>query len=257
MPRRRFRDRLPFTPRHETDFRWRSRSSSRLEGLSDAVFGFALTLLVVSSEAPRDFAGLVNVLREFPPFVACFALLMYLWNEHYRFFRRYGLEDLSTRMLNYGILLLVVFSIYPLKFLFTGWFAFMFGPRFGPTAVKALPVNELYALYIVYGTGMAAIFMLYALLFRHAWRLRDALGLTELERVHTRASIAEFTIQAGVCIVSVALAALRVHPILPGFIYGVLAPLLGYSGWRHGRRIERLRIESAALESPVSAAAGR
>jgi uncharacterized membrane protein len=96
MPRRRFRDRLPLTPRHETDFRWRSRGSSRLEGLSDAVFGFALTLLVVSTEAPRDFAGLVNVLREFPPFVACFALLMYLWNEHYRYFRRYGLEDLAT-----------------------------------------------------------------------------------------------------------------------------------------------------------------
>jgi uncharacterized membrane protein len=245
MSRRRFRDRLPFAPKHETDFRWRSRGSSRLEGLSDAVFGFALTLLVVSTEAPRDFAGLINVLREFPPFVACFALLMYFWNEHYRFFRRYGLEDLTTRMLNYVILLLVVFSIYPLKFLFTGWFAFMLGPDYGPTTVKSLPLNELYALYIVYGSGMAAIFATYTLLFRHAWSRRDELQLTAIERMQTRAAIAEFSIQLGVCVVSVTLATLRVHPVLPGFAYASLGVFLAFNGWWHGRAAERLRLTAA------------
>ena len=34
------------------EFRWRSREISRLEGLSDAVFGFAITLLIVSLEVP-------------------------------------------------------------------------------------------------------------------------------------------------------------------------------------------------------------
>ena len=34
-------------------FRWRSHDVSRIEGLSDAVFGFAVTLLVVSLEVPR------------------------------------------------------------------------------------------------------------------------------------------------------------------------------------------------------------
>lgn len=236
MPRRRFRDRLPFRPDNETAFTWRSRGSSLLENLSDAVFGFALTLLVVSTEAPRNFASLVNILREFPAFVACFAVLMYLWNEHYRYFRRYGLEDMTTRMLNYAVLLLVVFSIYPLKFLFTGWFRFMFGPRFGPT-VGGLSLDELYALYIVYGTGMAAIYMLFALLFRHAWSKRHLLQLTEVEQLHTQASIAEFTIHVLVCITSVVLAALRVHPILPGMIYASLGVFMGISGARFGRRI--------------------
>lgn len=34
-------------------FRWRGREISRIEGLSDAVFGFAITLLVVSLEVPK------------------------------------------------------------------------------------------------------------------------------------------------------------------------------------------------------------
>ena len=37
---------------------------SRLENLADAVFGFALTLLVVSTAVPRDFESLKEVLRE-------------------------------------------------------------------------------------------------------------------------------------------------------------------------------------------------
>ena len=36
-----------------TDFRWRGNEISRIEGLSDAVFAFAVTLLVVSLEVPK------------------------------------------------------------------------------------------------------------------------------------------------------------------------------------------------------------
>lgn len=40
-------------------FRWRSHEVSRTDGLSDAVFGFAITLLFVSLEVPRTFAELI------------------------------------------------------------------------------------------------------------------------------------------------------------------------------------------------------
>jgi hypothetical protein len=36
----------------EYGFRWRGRDVTRIEALSDAVFGFAITLLVVSLEVP-------------------------------------------------------------------------------------------------------------------------------------------------------------------------------------------------------------
>ena len=48
----------------------RGRDVSRIEGFSDAVFGFALTLLVASIEVPPDFEALKLTLRGFLPFVS-------------------------------------------------------------------------------------------------------------------------------------------------------------------------------------------
>jgi hypothetical protein len=72
-------------------FRWRGGEISRLEGLSDAVFAFAVTLLVVSLEVPETFDELLRVLRGFFAFAVCFSILFWVWYDHYRFFRRYGL----------------------------------------------------------------------------------------------------------------------------------------------------------------------
>src|ERR1041385_3265155 len=109
-------------------FRWRSHEPSRIEGLSDAVFGFAVTLLVVSLEVPKTFAELMLAMRGFGAFAICFALLILVWYNQYKFFRRYGLQDNYTVVLNAGLLFVVLFYVYPLKFLFsflvsmfTGW----------------------------------------------------------------------------------------------------------------------------------------
>src|SRR5947209_15662682 len=61
------------TARHE--FRWRSREISRLEGLSDAVFGFAITLLIVALEVPRTSGELLETMQGFISFALTFAFL--------------------------------------------------------------------------------------------------------------------------------------------------------------------------------------
>src|SRR5690242_5775164 len=104
---------------HEKDFRWRGGEIARIEGLSDAVFAFAVTLLVVSLEVPKTFNELMAVMRGFFAFAICFALLMQVWHEQYRFFRRYNLQDSASVFLNCVLLFLVLFYVYPLKFLFT------------------------------------------------------------------------------------------------------------------------------------------
>ena len=60
---------------HDRGFRWRSHEISRIEGLSDAVFAFAVTLLIVSLEVPRTFAELRETISGFLPFAISFAML--------------------------------------------------------------------------------------------------------------------------------------------------------------------------------------
>src|SRR5262249_5385332 len=49
-------------------FRYRGESPSRIEGLSDCVFAFAVTLLVVSLDVPKTFQELYASLRGFAVF---------------------------------------------------------------------------------------------------------------------------------------------------------------------------------------------
>jgi hypothetical protein len=110
---------LPGTLQAARGFRLRGHQVTRVEALSDVVFGFALTLLGVSLEVPKTFDQLLKIMREFPAFAICFAILISLWHDHYRFFRRYGLQDSPTIFLNSLLLFIVILYVYPLKFLFS------------------------------------------------------------------------------------------------------------------------------------------
>ena len=137
-------------------FRLRGVAMSRIDAFSDAVFAFALTLLVVSLEVPKGFAQLEETLAGFVPFAICFGLLLMIWYEHYKFFRRFGLHDLRTIVLNAVLLFLLLFYVYPLKFLCNLVIAQLMG---NIDAGRYSDPRQPVELMVLYGGGFAAIYL--------------------------------------------------------------------------------------------------
>jgi uncharacterized membrane protein len=232
------REHLPGNPLPpETNFRWRGGDITRLEGFSDAVFAFAVTLLVVSLEVPKTFSELVEAMRGFAAFAVCFALLADVWYNHYRFFRRYGLQDPWTIFLNCVLLFFVLFYVYPLKFLFSTVFH-----NSGKIAAE-----EARVLFMIYGAGYAAVFLVLALLYLHAWRKRRELALNPLESLRTRHSLIDHTAMATVGLVSIALAAtLPLRWVgLAGYFYFIIGVYFTAAGTIFGK-LERPLTEPAS-----------
>jgi hypothetical protein len=167
-------------------FRLRGGEDSRIDSFSDVVFGFSLTLIVVSQAVPRTYDELHAVLLGFIPFAICFLLFINVWLAHYRFFRCYGVHDLPTMWLNFALLFLVLFYVYPLKFLFT----LVVGRT--PPGVFTGPYQGR-DLMIVYGAGFAAIQFCFAALYGNAWLQRLRLRLNPLETTLTTVSFWNFT----------------------------------------------------------------
>lgn len=162
----------------EAGFRWRGHEVTRLEGFTDAVFAFAVTLLVVSLEVPKTYPDLIEAMRGFPAFGICFALLAVVWYEHYRYFRRYGLETAVAVMLNCTLLFCVLLYVYPLKF--------MFSAAIGHTPYAE---REIRTFLTIFSSGFTAVFGVFWLLYRYAWACRKELELTSLEQLRTRHSM--------------------------------------------------------------------
>jgi uncharacterized membrane protein len=226
---------------------------SRLEAFSDAVFAFALTLLVVALEVPKSYVELMNLMRGFPAFACCFAVLVGIWYEHNLFFRRYGLQDGYTVLLNSILLFVVMFYVYPLKFMFDSGFA-QISP-FASQGVSPMTLSQLSRASAIYGLGWIAVFVMFGLLYRHAYRQRDNLGLTPLEVFKIKTFGGHHLVSAvvGVVVVLMALALPRRYAFIAPMAFILMWP----AHWLYGMRAEKRRkaFEAQAPPEPTPAPA--
>jgi uncharacterized membrane protein len=174
----------------------------------------------------------MRTMRGFIPFAISFALLINIWAQHYRYFRRYALQDSYVRLLNSVLLFFVLFYVYPLKFLF----------------VQALDRNGLDAgeareLFVIYGLGAAALQVVFCLMYLHVIAHRVALELKPLEFMRTRHTLIHHAATGSLALISV-LAAL-VLPLslmaIPGYIYFLLLPYFWISETIFDRRKRALK----------------
>lgn len=246
----------------EGAFRWRSNEISRIEGLSDAVFGFAITLLVVSLEVPKTFSELSHLMSGFGAFAISFMLLFLVWFNQHKFFRRYGLQDATTVWLNAALLFVILFYVYPLKFLFT-FLVDRFTGGHGEIRLANGNVEQMIesdqqmgSLMLIFGIGYFAVFAVFVLLHLHAYRKRVALELTELERFDTISSIQESALNCAIALVSmcIVLFAGARYSGLAGITYMLTGIVIGIHGFVMGSRRQKLAKRLEPLdEAPPTA----
>lgn len=232
-------------------FRLRGTHMTRIDGFSDVVFGFALTLLVVSLEVPKTYHELISTLSGFAAFALCFFLLLGIWQQHFIFFRRYDLDDPRTIGLNTILLFLVLFFVYPMKFLFS-LVSFNFlgsgdqarTPAFDPNPQIA-NIQVEYVM-MLYGLGFFLVYFILILLTYHAWKKRYELQLNALEKLLTLESLTSKISVGLVGLLCILFARILRDsaPGLCGLIFLLIVPIQAVLGIYFRRKRKALKLRT-------------
>jgi hypothetical protein len=193
-------------------------------------------------------------MKGFVAFALCFTILVQVWYYHYKFSRRYGLQTVYTIVLNAALIFVVLFYVYPLKFLFT----LVVGGLSGGLTTPAEQLNhmlrtyhQMSLLWLIYSAGVIAVYGLFALLYEYAYRKRHELQLNEYETYATRNAIVHFSGLSGigVLVAVVALEAPDKYVPYAGFLFCFNAAW----GWIVGARLGRqARLASERLQAETT-----
>jgi uncharacterized protein (DUF983 family) len=182
-------------------------------------------------------------MRGFFAFAISGWLLYSVWFDHYIFFRRYGLQDSVTMHLSSVLLFVVLFYVYPLKFLFTALMDELLGisTQVGSSTgdvVETIRAGQWPLLIVLFGVGFVVVQLVFFLLYWRAYALRDVLKLDAYEASITRQEIQGYLLLAGVGLTSIAIAALggEAASEWSGWVYVLIWPLMTINGYIMARR---------------------
>jgi uncharacterized membrane protein len=195
--------------------------TTRIEGFSDAVFGFAVTLLVVSLEVPGSFDDMRAALRMLPAFAASFALLLLVWQEHRAFFKRFGVDDGPLLWLNGALLFVVLAYVYPLKFLMN----LLLGPDgfFSGGIPQGVREEDVPSLMVMYGLGFVLLFAVLAAMHWRALTVHRAAGADAAVLRDLRVRGGASLVYVAIGLASVLVAAVGRTPVAMGVSGGLYA----------------------------------
>lgn len=187
-------------------------SKDRLEAVSDGVFAFAATLMVVNIGSSTEITSFKDELPNFISFGVSFFVMMGIWKVHYNFFRRTNYIDNWVISLNMILLFTVLFYIFPVRsLLITG---------FGG---KRIAIDEFSNIFQLYSIGFSLIFLSVHLMYLRAFK-KDRTPEKNLKLLFYAR---HFFIFIMVGIVSFLLAKFQIGLRfgVPGFVYAFLGPL--------------------------------
>jgi len=237
------------TQSHDKGFRFRGKEPGRLENFSDACFALAITLLLISTSPPTSFEMVRRFVWELVPFAVCIMFIILIWYEHFLFYYRYGLRTGKVIVLNSLFIVIVLFYVYPLKFL-TKLLLIPISMMFGATELRAevmgmIKGTDVGELMIIYGLGAAATFFTMMFMYRVALSKAKDLELNEIEVFDTKASIRTNFLMGLIPLISVLMAIIfKDNPFLsgtvPGFTYFLYTPVMWINGNKTQKRREKL-----------------
>lgn len=136
-------------------------SKNRIEALSDGVFAFAATLMVVDIGSTTEIATLKDKLPSFISFAASFFIMMALWKVHYNYLRRTNYIDNWIIALNMIFLFTVLFYIFPVK------------PLLDSALMKSrMNFDDFSNLFQIYSVGFSLMFLCVSLIYFRAFEKR-------------------------------------------------------------------------------------
>ena len=219
-------------------FRQRGMEMTRLETFADAAFAFAVTLLVVGGgdSVPSNSEELRAALNQVPAFAASFANIMLFWYAHHKWSRRYGLEDTKSVLISLTLIFVVLIYVYPLKATYSGALEF-FSSGYFESYFGLSSFEDLRSLFVVFGTGYAALSATIVLLYRHVLSVGDRLALSRVERFDSRTESSFWTINVVVALISVVLSLTLPDRlvVIGGLFYAVFGFTLPWYRMRRGR----------------------
>jgi uncharacterized membrane protein len=233
----------------------RQQQTTRLETFVDAAFAFALTMLVVSVDAiPQTYEQLIDAMKRVPAFAASFAIMVMFWHGHYRWSRRFGVEDTGSVVLSLLLVFLVLVFLYPLRLMMSGALSAMTGGwlRWEFQVTQSQHAQTFAVLY-----GLAFALMAAVLLLLNARVRRKELvpPLDEAERAIARVEMEVWGVLAGFGVTSALLAATLPARLLPLAVWlyaalSIVMPLMSRRWRRMGDRAQASMRE--ATDAPPS-----
>ncbi len=209
---------------HDPNFRWRGEAVTRIENLSDIVFALALGMLISSGADIATFTDMKRFLGSIIPVAASVIILLLLWNQHFTFFRRYGVADKTIIFLNALLIFAILYVAYPLRFAFDSFYEFIVSGitgDIGHMTEKGIDSFAISGTIIgLFGLGYAFIHVIYALMHRHVLKKHSLLALTPSEINITKQSI--FT-NAFIVFLSLLMAGLAEFTVMNGMAGFILA----------------------------------
>lgn len=242
-------------------FRYRGEEPSRIEALSDSCFALAIGLLLISTKSPDTFDELFNFTKDLIPFALCMTMIMWVWHQHFIFFIRYGFRNPVIVTWNSVLLMIILFYVYPLKFLarflvniYGGLLGNLFGMNINMNDVQLTQGDDLSALMITYSCGVVGIFLVLMFMYRYALKRSDELELNEIEVFETKLSVKSNFLMASIPLLSILLVLIIPHPIIGAIVGGCTYFLYWPVMTIHAKRTDRQRkilLEEIPIGEPT------